>query len=666
MENCAWKRINYMKRLASIINISNYLDSIGLHEISDNILKKCAKEIKLSQQLCMLCGKNEYECNCYNDYEFNKKNKQYCEKCNNTKASCICKCSLCNQSIKYCDCNRCNHCGALETEELNDKMYFEAEHNDDICECKICTECNKYTDDCNCDRCGNCGLLITFELPWKDGEKAKGNEDACECDRCSNCGRLEDDCSCPKCPRCDDTYEYCNCPKCEDCGLLDPTYLNSREQDQINADEMLCTECRRCPQCKELTRDCECGHSSYFSISNEEIRDNMNSYNTNRLNNELGLDLERLRLAVLQHGNANNETKDRLRESVIRQSEAMAIRLQRAMSANDIRSQEEIINVLDRLKQQSDILNSDQPIFVWSSERKKKEQQDEGQNPKDKNEPNKDFLRQLKDTILLKIKSMNINLNDQSKWGNIGAILQDRYVLMDAKDIANEIEILEEKIKTETNPQDTPSTIGSAGMRSTYWGFHGGERVPEMWISLSANEIDTQHYLLWKRFVDSWSQHSKNSDADIAFAVLVNTDKEGNELPNTWVISQVQSDICGKLVKASRDLNSGIPPYLPYGITIEVFKQFVNDPKVQFILYNWEDLLMKKISYLARQNGATTILMRDTGSTLDDIKIHNKKKVDVTYGGLHERHKFQPYNNQDFDLGDTDLLSRVAKKSRIR
>jgi hypothetical protein len=95
-----------------------------------------------------------------------------------------------------------------------------------------------------------------------------------------------------------------------------------------------------------------------------------------------------------------------------------------------------------------------------------------------------------------------------------------------------------------------------------------------------------------------------------------------------------------------------------YGITEEEFLDFYKNPEIQFILNNWQDILLRKISMLARQHKVKSILMEDLPSLRNRIQFLNPKKVTGLYGKLQKDYNFIPYEGTEFNRG---MVSREAQ-----
>jgi len=521
-----------------------------------------------------------------------------CMFCGKRSEDCDCfwECPIHEVERRLCGCALCHSCG--KTREL--------------CTCLPCPECGQQRIDCECERCSSCKELI----------------DDCECERCSSCGELTENCECERCSSCGELTENCECERCSDCGEL-----------------ISDCECERCPECGELTENCECTKLG-FSGNEREVQGLLDQYSEEALTNQLGLDLERLRLSVLREqsipsGQKINELNSRIQgiERSIQNMQLQGGREENIQKAN---------NAIQILQNQIQQLSSAGSIFNWGKE-----------------------SSALRDRILNEVKSLGVDI------GVFRDILLDQNSFLTPEDMAEKIEELEAYLAVEGNHSGGQYGIkGNASIESAYWAFHGRKNSDELVIGFSAGDVGDSYNKIWRALCSAFSAHKKTTQDEIAFAFIVDVDEDGDGDGDFWAISQMQSDVCSKTLRMQKFLKNytagetrilNIPNVDNFvrslqhnGLTIEQFLEFCEDPGVKFILNNWADILMKKISYAARRYGVRVLLMEDAQTIGRRISFGNRGKVDEIYDSIHKRHGFEPTEDYSYVGYDKGLLQRRA------
>lgn len=123
--------------------------------------------------------------------------------------------------------------------------------------------------------------------------------------------------------------------------------------------------------------------------------------------------------------------------------------------------------------------------------------------------------------------------------------------------------------------------------------------------------------------------------------------KKTDDTSNLYMAPQV-----GGIVKAG---NWNIEQKLK-NFRISDYLAFMKDEEVKFLLNNWQSLLLKKISYVARMNDIPHIFMDTPERIAERIDFGNKSKPDSTYGKIQSEWGFQEHDGR---------MRRVSSKFKM-
>ena len=472
------------------------------------------------------------------------------------------------------------------------------------CTCEECEVCGESPINCQCERCRHCGELYCDEVA------------NCECERCTKCDEVIADCECDRCYRCDELESDCECPRCERCGEYE--------------DECSCT-------------------NSYFTDDADEIDSHLSNYANNCLINQLGLDLESFRVAVRKNGTVSSQEMIDKNNAIIANLEK-TLRESKDIDPKYIQKTEQAIA---QLTVQNAKLVQSPDVFMWGK-----------------------VARAWRDKIASELKKANLEIPIPENILNIFS--SSSYIPINDREIEQNIYALEKHLRN--YGEDAASThyniVGMATTHAPYWGFYGDSSdKEELVIGLDASDVDEAHWDFWNAVMYVFSPHRRTSDHEIAFAYIVNTDKHGDNLDETWTISQVQSDVCDKLSHLKKAMNSQqmdfnssnwINSFQSRRIDEEELRIYLNDPKINFVITRWKDLLMKKISYAARKMGIHELAMETPEKISGRIRFGDRGKAESIYGDIHRKHGFEPYPYHQGWMGrENAMLVRMAQISNI-
>lgn len=580
-------------------------------------LWKIAQEYRTT---CMFCGEPWRQCTCgmADSTEQDIRDRQSiipglykppvtrgtCPICGGAREECACdNCDKCGEETTDCQCPRCKECGELWNPDQQDDT--------DNCDCDRCSDCDELMDECDCERCELCNELI----------------DDCACERCKACKKLIGDCECDRCEECEKLIDDCNCLRCEECNEL-----------------MDDCECKRCSYCGELKSNCGC-HNESFIGDEDDINYHLSQHDKEgSLINQLGLDLEEFRICVRTDKTAVVDSS-----ILIQKNNQILSNLQQKLSQAQQQNQQDAIdkisNAISQLNQQNDTLSQNPSVYVW---------------------PKKALA--LRDRIVSELKKLNIL---HLLPGELSVLFKSgQYTTMSINNIENCIFNIERHVKMAEASQGY-NLSSRAKKYESYWSFHGSSDSgkEELVIALRVADVDPGHAKIWKAASYVFGAHSITGLGEVAFAMIVNTDSDGDQIDDTWVVSQMQSDICDKFLRMKKGFGEEYNPmeryigyFLNYDINQEELEVFLNDSNVIFILTKWKDLLMKKISYAARQSDIEHIAMETPEAIRSRINFGNRAKAENIYGDIQRRQGFEDYRIPYIDRG---MVRRRANNNKL-